>query len=756
MYVGVNNRSTEGKGAIPPPIMAGSRGRKFVGVSIHSNDFSCTPLGVVLTDEGKETLDKFKLTISSSLYSQQTRFVFATSDGHYIREELSRVLTVADIMEDGTIYIMKQHDPSHDPPTVFGVVAQPGDLPMGYFTCSMNSLLSTARVAILEQVAHKETLEKSGFLFLYEKWPISSDQESTLALFDILVRKQVFIQFKLSPPAYSAEASSKPTPASLAAASLASAHKRVYLSYVSDETSPHADALQAALKNLGLKVYTEQGNQVSGESSSSESSEQEYSNKFIQKAAVFIPIVSSRYGETSITNLEVKYADSLEKFIIPLNLNLHWPPNCLAIQFASVNFIRWKTKEPIEKEASSMAEGIVEVMQMNLDALNSKPSKLISRRKSSVALSDQKSLVVIICHSVQASFLEHVKGVLEKKNYLVWSSLELEDSGVHISNSVFQKKARDCCLVICIISKRFCSSRSCEQLVYYCQHRKKMIPVMYEDVEMPYWVSMLVGSEDFIDGRGHTFDDLLCKNVKLALSSSSVNTSRREEREIQRLQQELFSRLPDGNYVYISGGSHFYSTNGEAICKLLGKELAKLKSVVLVTGGFFGIGDTVAKSFYDRRKKLGLPIDLYHTIATKDPADRSRQTRQNEDGTMEPSPYGETIFLGNSVRQCGTAITRVFNICIQIEGGPSAAYEVQQFTWNGAVVIPVKSTGGAAGGKFLVPSSIYRPPLRVSESDWSMLSNDTASVDDIVASLVRIVEICFQIGDSKKAPSKTK
>ena len=273
---------------------------------------------------------------------------------------------------------------------------------------------------------------------------------------------------------------------------------------------------------------------------------------------------------------------------------------------------------------------------------------------------------------------------------------------------------------------------------------------------MPYWVSMLVGSVDFIDGRGHTFDDLLYKNVKAALSSSNVNISRREERETRRLHEELFSRLPDGSYVYISGSTHFYSTNGEAICKLLGKELAKLQSIVLVTGGFFGVGDTVAKSFHDKRKKLGVSMNLYHSMPIKDPADRSRQTRQREDGTMEPSPYGETIFLGNSVRQCNTASTRVFNICILIEGGPSAAYEVQQFTWNGAMVIPIKSTGGAAGGKFHVPSCIYHAPLGISESDWSMLSNETAAVEDIVASVVHIVEICFQIGGGKKPPSKTK
>ena len=743
--------------------MAEGKGRKFVGISMQSYDLTSgmnfTPLGVVLTDDGKETLDEFKIAVSTSVLFQQRRFLFATSDGHYISEDLLRDLTVADIMKDGTVYITKQHDPARNPPILFGVVAQPGDLPMGYFTCSMNAVLTTARAAILEQVAHKETLEKLGFLFLYEKWPVSAAQETVLGLYDILDGKQVFIQFQCSIPAQSAiqvsssQDSSKPTAGLVTAASLDLAQKRVYLSYVSDEASPHAGALQSALKKLGLKVYTEQSNQASEESSSSES-EQDYSNKFIQKAAVFVPIVSARYGETSITNLEVKYADSLEKFIIPLNLNLDWPPNCLAVQFASVNFIRWKTKEPIEKEASTMAEGIVEVMQKNTEALSSKPSRRLSKRKSSFTVTDEKPLVVMICHTAQASFLEHVKEVLENKNYVVWSSLELADSGVYIGNTVFQKKVRSCSLVVCIISKRFCNSMTCEQLVFYCEHRKKIIPVMYEDVEMPYWVSMLVGSEDFMDGRGHTFDDLLCKNIKLALSPNSASVSRREERETKRLQQELFSRLPDGDYIYICGGSHFYSSNGEKICKLLGKELAKLKSIVLVTGGFFGIGDTVAKSFHDKRKKLGLPINIYHTMPVNDPADRSRKTRQREDGTMEPSPYGESIFLGKSVRQCSTISTRVFNICIVIEGGPSSAYEVQQFAWNGAVVIPVKSTGGAAGGKFRVPSTIFKLPLKVSELDWSILSSETASVEDTVASLVRIVEVCFQNTDSKKEPSK--
>lgn len=47
-------------------------------------------------------------------------------------------------------------------------------------------------------------------------------------------------------------------------------------------------------------------------------------------------------------------------------------------------------------------------------------------------------------------------------------------------------------------------------------------------------------------------------------------------------------------------------------------------------------------------------------------------------------------------------------ICLfSFAGGPGAAYEAQQFTWNDHVVIPISSTGGAAGGLFNVPDKIF-------------------------------------------------
>ena len=42
-----------------------------------------------------------------------------------------------------------------------------------------------------------------------------------------------------------------------------------------------------------------------------------------------------------------------------------------------------------------------------------------------------------------------------------------------------------------------------------------------------------------------------------------------------------------------------------------------------------------------------------------------------------------------------------------LSGGPGAAHEAEEFSWNDHVVIPVQCTGGAASGKFNVPSKIF-------------------------------------------------
>jgi len=48
-----------------------------------------------------------------------------------------------------------------------------------------------------------------------------------------------------------------------------------------------------------------------------------------------------------------------------------------------------------------------------------------------------------------------------------------------------------------------------------------------------------------------------------------------------------------------------------------------------------------------------------------------------------------------------------------VPGGPGAAHEVEQFVWNDHVVVPVRCTGGAAGGKFNVPEKIFEVCLHM-------------------------------------------
>lgn len=43
--------------------------------------------------------------------------------------------------------------------------------------------------------------------------------------------------------------------------------------------------------------------------------------------------------------VQVKLADVLLKFILPISFLNHWPPKCLAIQFATTQYIPWKSEE---------------------------------------------------------------------------------------------------------------------------------------------------------------------------------------------------------------------------------------------------------------------------------------------------------------------------------------------------------------------------------------------------------------------------
>ena len=46
------------------------------------------------------------------------------------------------------------------------------------------------------------------------------------------------------------------------------------------------------------------------------------------------------------TIFQVKLADVLGKYILPVSFLETWPPRCLAIQFATTQFINWRKPKP--------------------------------------------------------------------------------------------------------------------------------------------------------------------------------------------------------------------------------------------------------------------------------------------------------------------------------------------------------------------------------------------------------------------------
>ncbi|CAN7979143.1 unnamed protein product, partial [Ixodes persulcatus] len=195
--------------------------------------------------------------------------------------------------------------------------------------------------------------------------------------------------------------------------------------------------------------------------------------------------------------------------------------------------------------------------------------------------------------------------------------------------------------------------------------------------------------------------------------------------------------------VYIAGSSKLQSTRSEEICRCIGKQLAKLHNVGVVTGGFFGAPDVVARTFYEFRENNGqMDPRVFHILPKRDDKIFAGKVLQNSDGSFAEVDYGRNLFLGNSIKERECAVARAFDTCIVIEGesrGPSAAHEVEQFVWNDHFVVPVVSTGGAAGGQYGVPLKILETPHCITEEKWSVLSEKEAPPAEVAKAVVEIV-----------------
>jgi predicted Rossmann-fold nucleotide-binding protein len=802
---------------------------------------------------------QLRTDISTSLSQvlQQRDFVFLTSHGWEVNKDLEGAATLSDVLTcNGVVKIRLRYDR----PRLGIVVEGTPDVPVGFVFCGLWQSITDLSNEIASQLPtlYSSLLSKKLCFLDRNSWPVSKDQESSLSVLDIATsscvrirctskgnysRKTSMIEGRqedsdqqlsiaaslpldiLAAPDTVSRERMSPIPEwneGLTEATWKSADYtdtkiemsdtesfEILLSYVHTEASRYALLLKAALEEQGYSVFLDIHCIEGGKDW------QDVLNSAITNCKLFVPLITMQYGKTLWTNREIKLADVLQKVILPVNFNENWPPKCLAIQFATTQYIpsnlssatgatvtletfqqedastiAVKISEQFKKEQASLTASRSESDSAEMDvgiptlvsrqsteiystsAVKSPPSAGLAapfsysharRRRSalksyasnlpdsipeqyrvSVSESRQgKPLIVISCAPKQREFADGLALRLQSEKYEVWCSLDVHESTDEEKSEVFQLRVDEAGAVVFILSKDFAEDTFCEQQVYYCEQRKRIIPVLYEPHEMPIWMSTLIGTSTFIDCKSQSYLTALLARVSTVLNPKKAEDELKQvlkqKAEVAILCSQLEKKIPKGDHVYISGGTKFFSKNGEAISKEIGRQLANEDDIILVTGGFYGVGETVGKSFFDERERLNRPPGVCHVVAEYDEQDKSSQTRQNPDHTFQPVPYGETLFFGSSVRQREMLTPRVVKVCILIEGGPGAAFEAQQFVWNGHNVIPIRITGGAAGGAFNVPSVILIRPPNVAESDWSVLGDENSSPSDIASAIVRIV-----------------
>ncbi len=783
--------------------------RKLAGVFLTKDINSDTSqflgtVSILSIEEKGNALRNILLPIVQSTVSQEdckTNFVFLTPNGWEVNNRLEHIIAIRDLLCPGDIIKIRLKDVIPRLGIVIVDESSSRNSAVGYIqvptpTCSINELRQD--IEKQQPSLHKRLKDVGNAQFLdCNGWPITHDQEESVLLIRAIVNNVIKIQIGYNqyqtptcsplPPVIEIAKMEEFNHEKLRATAMSPisvAPKRhslprmsslkpfdIMISYVHKETAKLATILCDELRRLNYSVFVDVLYIKPG------IDWQDVINEAVYNCSVFVPLISNHYGLTDWTNKEVKLADTLEKLIIPINFISTWPPMCLAIQFSTTQFISWG-KNTINMEPRIIASKVAaeiseryqvlskleseeeitqheeEIVKTELEELEKTEEKIAVKknvfgkkfsaviRKSLMKKDSAASFVVITYHPKQADIIEGIQDHLEGRGYDVWASSAGTEPN---KRQLFKTKVNEAGAVLVILSNEFAVSEWCEQEVYYCEGRKRLIPIIIESINMPCWMATLIGTETILDIRSNTFYDNLSEEVDCATQPAKAEGRLRklveQKTQIHRMCTELQKSLPNGKLVYISGGTKLFSRNGEAICRDIGKCLAKDRNNVLVTGGFYGVGETVGRSFYEERKNLGWEDGVIHIQAVKDSQDRTVQTRQNPDGTLKPVPYGKTIFIGSSIRQRVTLTAKVIDLSILIEGGPGAAFEAHQFSWNDRTVIPIIVTGGAAAGKFNVPQTIFIKPIHIPETDWLTLQDEQSSPIDIAKAVASIVAI---------------
>lgn len=155
----------------------------------------------------------------------------------------------------------------------------------------------------------------------------------------------------------------------------------------------------------------------------------------------------------------------------------------------------------------------------------------------------------------------------------------------------FRTRVEAASLVIIVLSKAYCHSRTCKQQAFYCDIRKPVIPIKFDDFRAPHWLSKLFDDDELLEHNQNNSTAFLSRltqlTSKLVTSSKDTFKFAMSEARIHSMATYISRQLPTEKkkiMVYIAGSSRFFSPLSEAICRAIGHTLASIPFLVLVTG----------------------------------------------------------------------------------------------------------------------------------------------------------------------------
>jgi len=197
---------------------------------------------------------------------------------------------------------------------------------------------------------------------------------------------------------------------------------------------------------------------------------------------------------------------------------------------------------------------------------------------------------------------------------------------------------------------------------------------------------------------------------------------------VQAAVRRVAAELGAGPKVCILGGTTFNDPTSEALVQSLAQLLSQRlnDAACLVTGGMDGVQRTFARHCGEDCCRLFNLMPL---------------------GQASGYEQGRDVCAGRDLEERKEVFGLLGDVYITVEGGPGVAHEARVAASRGALVVPLRRTGGASEGMFDFPAAALQRPSCATEEQWELLGNKDAPVDAVAAAVVAIV-LCAVSGDS--------